>query len=127
MLQNAKVFASFSVNDIARAKEFYGDMLGLEVKETKEGLELHFAGGSHAFVYAKPDHVPATYTVLNFMVPDIDHVVDELAAKDVQFEHYDQEHMKTDEKGISRGVGDYPSIAWFRDPFGNFLSVIEEK
>src|SRR5919106_1316742 len=124
MFKNTKAFSSFSVNDLQKAKEFYGNTLGLEVSETPEGLELHIAGGNNVFVYPKPNHTPATFTILNFRVNNIDEAVDQLTKAGIRFEHYEGE-MKTDSKGIFRGEG--PKIAWFKDPAGNFLSVLEDK
>ena len=121
MLETNKAFSSFSVNDLQKAKQFYGQTLGLKVKESPEGLELN-AGQQSIFVYPKPNHKPATFTVLNFQVKDIDAAVDELRQKGVSFEHYEGE-MKTDKKGIHREGG--PTIAWFKDPAGNILSVLE--
>ena len=125
MFEQTKAFFSFSVNDLAAAKGFYGKTLGLNVDESPEGLVLHVAGSSDAFVYPKPDHQPATFTILNFPVDDMDAAVDELTRRGVTFEQYDSEHMKTDEKGIARGNGHGPTIAWFKDPAGNFLSVLK--
>ncbi len=122
MFKNTKAFGSFSVNDLQKAKEFYGRTLGLEVSESPEGLELHIAGGNSVFVYPKPDHTAATFTILNFPVNNIDDAVDQLTKLGVRFEKYEGE-MKTDEKGIFRGEG--PEIAWFKDPAGNFLSVLK--
>ena len=124
MFKNTKAFSSFSVNDLQKAKEFYGNTLGLEVSETPEGLELHIAGGNNVFVYPKPNHTPATFTILNFRVNNIDEAVDQLTRAGIRFEHYEGE-MKTDSKGVFRGDG--PNIAWFKDPAGNFLSVLEDK
>jgi catechol 2,3-dioxygenase-like lactoylglutathione lyase family enzyme len=124
MFKNTKAFSSFSVNDLQKAKEFYGRTLGLDVDETPEGLELHIAGGNNVFVYPKPNHTPATFTILNFRVNNIDEAVDQLTKAGIRFEHYEGE-MKTDSKGIFRGEG--PKIAWFKDPAGNFLSVLEDK
>jgi len=121
MLETNKAFSSFSVNDLEKAKQFYGQTLGLKVKESPEGLELN-AGQQSVFVYPKPDHKPATFTVLNFQVNNIDAVVDDLKQKGVNFEHYEGE-IKTDAKGIHRDNG--PTIAWFKDPAGNILSVVE--
>src|SRR2546423_13901741 len=121
MLETNKAFSSFSVNDLHKAKQFYGDTLGVKVKESPEGLELH-PGQQSIFIYPKPNHKPATFTVLNFQVNDIDATVDELKRKGVSFERYEGE-MKTDEKGIHRDGG--PTIAWFKDPAGNILSVLE--
>ena len=123
MLGNTKPFSSFSVDDLQKAKEFYGETLGLEVKSEAEGLELHFPG-NHIFIYPKENHVPATFTILNFPVSNIESAVDELSRRGVRFEKYEEGELKTDQKGIFRGDG--PTIAWFKDPAGNFLSVIEE-
>ena len=121
MLETNKAFSSFSVDDLAKAKQFYGQTLGLKVKESPEGLELH-PGQQNIFVYPKPNHEPATFTVLNFQVNNIDAAVDDLKQKGVNFEHYEGE-IKTDAKGIHRDNG--PTIAWFKDPAGNILSVVE--
>ena len=121
MLETNKAFSSFSVNDLQKAKQFYGQTLGLKVKESPQGLELN-AGQQSIFVYPKPNHEPATFTVLNFQVNNIDAVVDDLKQKGVNFEHYEGE-IKTDAKGIHRDNG--PTIAWFKDPAGNILSVLE--
>lgn len=123
MIQTDKAFSSFSVNDLQKAKDFYAQTLGLKVQESKEGLELH-PGENDVFIYPKPNHSPATFTVLNFLVDDIEQTVDELSGKGVKFEHYDGE-IKTDEKGIHRNGG--PTIAWFKDPAGNILSVVEKQ
>ena len=123
MFKNANAFSSFSANDLKAAQKFYSETLGLEVDESKEGLEVHLSGGGNVFIYPKPNHSAASFTVLNFLVPDIDEVVDKLKQRGVQFEHYEGE-IKTDEKGIHRGE---PTIAWFKDPAGNILSVIEER
>ena len=125
MLKDSKAFSSFSVNDIQKAKEFYG-RLGLDVSEEREGLALHLTGGGQMFLYPKPNHEPATFTVLNFPVENIDQAVDQLSKLSVRFEHYEGE-MKTDEKGIFRGAAQDkgPNIAWFKDPAGNILSVLE--
>ena|ERR1051325_149080 len=125
MLQDSKAFASFSVDDLQRAKQFYGETLGLPVKETPEGLSLELAGGTHVFIYPKPNHEPATFTVLNFPVDGIDAVVAELKKRGVRFETYDTPQLKTDEQGIARSDGRGPTIAWFKDPAGNVLSVVE--
>jgi catechol 2,3-dioxygenase-like lactoylglutathione lyase family enzyme len=128
MLAQAEAFSGFAVPDIAATQRFYGDTLGLDVETTDEQeglLVLHLAGGRDTFIYLKPDHVPATFTILNFRVDDIDAVVDELAGRGVVFERYeDWEH---DEKGIMRGraSGRGPDIAWFTDPAGNILSVLQ--
>jgi catechol 2,3-dioxygenase-like lactoylglutathione lyase family enzyme len=125
MFKNTKAFSGFSVDDLRKAKVFYSQTLGLEVSEMPEGLELRIANGAGIFVYPKPNHTPATFTILNFPVDDIDQAVNELAKRGVRFEHYDQGDLKTDEKGIARGPG--PNIAWFKDPAGNILSVLQER
>ena len=122
MLGNAKAFSSFSVDDLQRAKDFYARILGLPVTESPEGLDLQLAGGMHVFLYPKGDHQPATFTVLNFDVDHVDAAVSELTGRGVRFEHYDMPGIKTDDKGIARGNG--PTIAWFKDPAGNILSVV---
>lgn len=125
MLKDSKVFSSFSVNDIPKAKTFYQDTLGLNVKQDQMGmLELHFSDGNLVMIYPKPNHTPASFTVLNFRVDDVEATVDDLVSRGVQFEHYDFEQLKTDEKGISRNNGG-PTIAWFTDPAGNIISVVE--
>jgi catechol 2,3-dioxygenase-like lactoylglutathione lyase family enzyme len=125
MFKNTKAFSGFAVNDLAAAKTFYSETLGLEVEEGGQGLRLKIAGGNATFVYSKPDHVPATYTILNFPVDDIDRAVDQLTAAGVKFEHYGK---LTDARGIARGAttGGGPDIAWFKDPAGNILSVLQE-
>ncbi len=125
MLKDSKAFSGFSVNDLAAAKDFYGQTLGLDVAESPMGLTLNIPGGNGTFVYQKDDHTPASYTILNFPVNDIDAAVDELKAKGVTFEQYPG---MTDEKGIARGIAAQrgPDIAWFKDPAGNFLSVLHE-
>jgi catechol 2,3-dioxygenase-like lactoylglutathione lyase family enzyme len=125
MFKNTKAFSGFSVNDIAEAKAFYGNTLGLEVTEEYGILNLHIADDTNVLVYPKPNHTPATFTILNFPVDDIEQAVDELKRRGVQFEHYNEPEFKTDEKGISRGGG--PLIAWFKDPAGNILSVLEDR
>jgi catechol 2,3-dioxygenase-like lactoylglutathione lyase family enzyme len=123
MFKDTKAFSGFAVDDIPAAKEFYGQTLGLPVSESNDMLELSLAGGTTVLVYPKPDHVPATFTILNFPVDDVDRAVDELSRRGVAFERYDEPGLKTDDKGINRGEG--PTIAWFRDPAGNILSVLE--
>jgi catechol 2,3-dioxygenase-like lactoylglutathione lyase family enzyme len=126
MFKHTKAFSSFSVDDLQKAKQFYQQTLGLEVVENAMGiLELHIEGGNPAIIYPKPNHEPATFTILNFPVADVEKTVDELIAKGVIFEQYDFGHIKTDEKGIMRGNGQGPDIAWFKDPAGNILSVIK--
>jgi catechol 2,3-dioxygenase-like lactoylglutathione lyase family enzyme len=128
MFKDTHAFSTFSVNDLQKAQEFYGQTLGLEISETKEGLGLKIAGGGRVFVYPKPNHEPATFTILNFPVANVDQAVDQLTQLGVRFEQYEGE-MKTDEKGIFRGAdrNQGPNIAWFKDPAGNILSVLEEK
>jgi len=123
MFKDTKAFSGFSVDDIPKAKEFYSGTLGLEVTEENGMLTLHIAGDTPILVYPKDNHSPATFTILNFPVDDVDRAVDELTAAGVRFEHYDLEGLKTDEHGIARGEG--PDIAWFKDPAGNILSVLD--
>jgi catechol 2,3-dioxygenase-like lactoylglutathione lyase family enzyme len=121
MFTDTKAFSGFAVPDLEQAKRYYGDTLGLRVSEDHGLLTLHIAGEWNIVVYPKPDHVPAVYTILNFPVDDVEATVDALAGRGVQFERY--EGFDQDEKGILRGEG--PPIAWFRDPAGNILSVIQ--
>lgn len=124
MFENTKAFSGFSVDDVSEARKFYGETLGLRVSEEGEPmsmLQLHVAGATDVLVYPKTDHAPASFTVLNFPVEDIEEVVDELTGRGVSFERYDG--AEQDEKGIHRGEG--PLIAWFKDPAGNVLSVIQ--
>jgi len=121
MFRHTGGFSTFSVDDVPRAKQFYGGSLGLSVADEMDGLRLDLGDGVQVFVYPKADHVPATFTVLNFVVEDIDVAVAELGAVGVEFEQYEGE-LQTDEKGVFRGDG--PAIAWFKDPAGNILSVI---
>jgi catechol 2,3-dioxygenase-like lactoylglutathione lyase family enzyme len=125
MFANAKAYSGFAVDDLQKAREFYGETLGVKtsVLDEENGLiSLDLAGDRTTLVYLKPDYTPATYTILNFPVDDIDKAVDELAARGVRFERYDG--FEQDEKGIARGPG--PDIAWFKDPAGNILSVLQE-
>ena len=124
MFRNNQAFSGFSVDDIPTAKAFYGETLGLDVSEVSDMLALKIANGSTVLVYPKPNHIPATYTVLNFPVANVEQAVDELTRAGVRFEHYDMPDLKTDEKGIASG-GEGPKIAWFKDPAGNILSVLE--
>ena len=124
VLKNTKAFSSFSVNDLEKAREFYGQTLGLEVSESEEGLSLHLKGDNEIFIYPKPDHTPATFTILNFAVDDVDQTVDDLTQLGVHFQIYNEGELKTDDKGVFRGK---PKIAWFKDPAGNFLSILEMK
>ncbi len=123
MLENSKAFSGFAVDDIGKAKQFYGETLGVGVSEDGELLRLHLGGGTQVIVYPKPDYAPATYTMLNFPVDDIAKAVDELVARGVVFERYPG--IDADERGISR-LGGGPAIAWFKDPAGNILSVLQE-
>lgn len=123
MFQNSRAFSGFAVDDIEAAKRFYGQTLGLPVSEANGLLTLHLAGERDTLVYPKPDHSPASYTILNFPVEDIDAAVDELTGRGVSFQRY--EGLEQDAKGISRGGGPY--IAWFTDPAGNILSVLQER
>lgn len=125
MLKESKAFSSFSVNDISKAKDFYGETLGLEVSESNSLLSLHLGGDDTVLIYPKPNHAPATFTVLNFPVSDVPKAVDELTKRGVRFEIYNEPNLKTDEKGICRNGGG-PTIAWFKDPAGNILSVLEK-
>jgi predicted enzyme related to lactoylglutathione lyase len=123
MFESTKAFSGFAVDDLGRAREFYGETLGIRTSEPQPGLlTLHLAGDRDTIVYEKPDFAPATYTVLNFPVEDIDAAVDGLITNGVKLETYDG--FDQDERGISRGEG--PLIAWFKDPAGNILAVLEE-
>jgi len=124
MLRDSKAFSGFSAEDIPKAKKFYAETLGLDVTESNGLLTLRLAGENNVLIYPKPNHIPATFTVLNFPVKDVDLAVDELTKRGVRFEKYDLPDLKTDKKGIMRGNG--PIIAWFKDPAGNILSVIKE-
>ncbi len=124
MLQDSKAFSGFSVNDIQQAKQFYGRTLGLKISESHGLLHLHLAGGTTVLVYPKPNHTPATFTILNFPVDNVDEAVDQLTQRGVRFEVYDEAGLKTDARGVFRGDG--PVIAWFKDPAGNILSVLED-
>ena len=123
MFENTKAFSGFSVNDLEAAKKFYGEVLGLKTSEQYGLLTLHLAGGRDTLVYPKPDHTPATYTILNFQVDEIDAAVDELISRGVELEKYDG--LGQDDKGINRAGGPY--IAWFKDPAGNILAVLQER
>jgi catechol 2,3-dioxygenase-like lactoylglutathione lyase family enzyme len=123
MFTNTKAFSGFAVDDLPKARRFYGETLGLETSEEHGLLTLHLAGDRDTLVYPKADHTPADYTILNFPVDDIESAVDALSARGVSFERY--EGFDQDEKGIFRGEG--PLIAWFKDPAGNVLSVLQEQ
>lgn len=128
MLKATAAFSGFSVNDLAKTKTFYAQTLGIQVDDEKDmGLKLHLPGGGEVFAYLKEDHQPATFTILNFVVDNIDEAMEELADQGVQFERY--ESMPQDEKGIFRGLsnGMGPDIAWFKDPADNILSILQEK
>ena len=126
MFRDTKAFSGFAVKDLAEAKRFYGETLGLEVTDEPMGLlGLHLGSGATVLIYPKDDHVPATYTILNFPVADVDEAVDKLIAAGVEMEHYDSPGIKTDQKGIARDSRG-PTIAWFTDPSGNILSVLDE-
>ncbi|MDI9914157.1 VOC family protein [Rhodococcus sp. IEGM 1379] len=123
MLGATKAISGFSVDDIAAAKKFYSETLGLKVTDEEMGIiRLHLAGGTEILVYPKPNHEPATYTILNFLVDDIDGAVDKLTARGVEFSKYDG--FPQEENGVMRGNG--PDIAWFTDPAGNVISVLKE-
>jgi len=124
MLANSKAFSGFSVNDVSDALKFYEATLGLRVSEDNGMLTLHIAGGRDILVYPKDDHTPASFTILNFPVDNVESAVDELTRRGVRFERYPGMDADMDEKGIFRGGG--PLIAWFTDPAGNVLSVIED-
>ncbi|MFE2744546.1 VOC family protein [Streptomyces scopuliridis] len=123
MFGNSRAFSGFAVNDIEKARQFYGETLGLKVEEEHGLLRLRLAGGVAVLVYPKPDHTPASFTILNFPVDDIDAAVDELGRRGVTFERYPG--MEADDKGVFRGGGPY--IAWFTDPAGNILSVLQDR
>lgn len=123
MFKDTKAFSGFSVNDVQKAKEFYSQTLGLDVSEANGLLELHIAGGTNILIYPKENHTPATFTILNFPVANVEQAVDELTQRGVQFESYNEGDLVTDDKGIFHGGG--PKIAWFKDPAGNILSVLE--
>lgn len=126
MLKAKTAFSGFAVDDLAKAKKFYTEILGVKADDEGLGVRLHLPGGGTVFAYPKSNHQPATFTILNFAVENIDGAVDELTSRGVQFEHYEN-GPKTDKKGIMRGkernMG--PDIAWFKDPAGNILSVLE--
>ena len=123
MLADSKAFSGFAVDDLEKAQEFYAETLGLKTSRPEEDLlTLHLADGRDTLIYRKPDFTPATYTILNFEVDDIDAAVDELRSKGVEMERY--EGFDQDEKGIGRSDGESPDIAWFKDPAGNILSVL---
>lgn len=122
MFKDTKAFSGFAVNEVPRAKQFYGETLGLNVSEENGMLQLHLGSGATVLVYPKEDHTPAGFTILNFPVENIEQAVEQLRQAGVELEHYEGD-LETDDKGIHRGEG--PNIAWFRDPAGNILSVLE--
>ena len=122
MFEHTRAYSGFAVDDIQKAKQFYGETLGIRVSEQNGMLTLHLAGDRDTLVYPKEDHTPATFTILNFPVEDVDRAVEELTARGVRFERY--QGFDQYEKGVFRGGG--PLIAWFKDPAGNILSVIEQ-
>jgi len=124
MFEHTKAFSGYSVDDLPRATQFYGETLGVRVSEQDGLLFLHIAGDRDTLIYPKSDHKPASFTVLNFPVDDVEAAVDALTERGVRFERYEGTELETDEKGIFRGGG--PLIAWFKDPAGNVLSVIQE-
>ncbi|AMP97154.1 glyoxalase [Pedobacter cryoconitis] len=123
MFKDVKAFSGFSVKEISEAMKFYGEILGLEISQTMGQLVLHIASGGTVFVYAKPNHVPATFTVLNFPVQNLQEAMNELHKKGVEFIIYKEKDFETDDQGVFHGGG--PKIAWFKDPSGNILSVLE--
>lgn len=129
MLKAQAAFSGFSVNDLAKAKQFYTEVLGLELENEEMGLQVKLPNGGSLFIYPKEDHQPATFTILNFVVEDIDQAVDELTQQSVSFERYDNMSGQQDDKGIARGLSanQGPDIAWFKDPAGNILSVLQDK
>jgi predicted enzyme related to lactoylglutathione lyase len=128
-LEGNKAFSGFSVNDLTKAKEFYGETLGLNIyndKRMPDLLNLEINKGNIILIYPKPNHVPATFTILNFPVKNVEQTVDELTERGVKFIVYNYEEFKTNEKGILKSDGNGPTIAWFNDPAGNILSIIEQ-
>lgn len=130
MFKNTKAFSGFSVDNLEKARAFYGETLGVDVREEGDmGLTLNLSGDTTVFVYPKKSHQPATFTILNFKIEDIDATIDALKEKGIQFEHYGNKDLPQDEKGVLRGLsaGMGPDIAWFKDPAGNILAVLQEK
>lgn len=124
MLKNTKTFSGFAVRDIEKTREFYGDTLGLDITKTAYGLDMYVGDGRTIFIYEEASQEPGSYTMLYFVVSNVEHTVDELTKRGVKFEVYNTADIKTDNKGIMRSMG--PMIAWFKDPSGNFLAVTEE-
>ena len=129
MLKAQAAFSGFSVNDLAKAKQFYTQTLGLKLKDEEMGLQLELPGGGAVFIYDKKDHQPASFTILNFVVENIDSAVSELERQGVSFEHYEGMPFQQDKKGVARGLAanQGPDIAWFIDPSGNILAVLQDK
>lgn len=129
MFSPKAAFSGFSVNDLDKAKQFYAETLGLKLADETMGLNFDLPGGGGIFIYPKDDHQPATFTILNFVVDDIDKAVDELTSSGASFERYDNMPGDQDEKGIMRGLAakQGPDIAWFKDPAGNILAVLQDK
>lgn len=127
MFKNSIAFTSFSVDDMNKAKKFYGETLGLELKEMPEGLQLQLAGGGRVFIYKSDDYHAPEHTVLNFIVDNIEQTISDLEQRGVRMEHYDLPGIKTDKKGIFRGPSGPRAIAWFKDPADHILSVLQEK
>lgn len=127
MFKNTRAFSSFSTDDLKAAKKFYGQTLGLDVKETPEGLELRLGGGTTVFVYPSDDYTAPEHTVLNFVVDDIERAIEGLAERGIRMEQYDMPGIKTDAKGIFRGTMGPKAIAWFKDPADHVLSVLQER
>jgi catechol 2,3-dioxygenase-like lactoylglutathione lyase family enzyme len=125
MFKDTKVFSGFSVDDLQKAKHFYGQILGLDVSESNGLLELHITGGTTILIYPKTNHIPATFTILNFPVDNLEQTMDKLTKIGVHFEIYREGNVNTDEKGVCISEGG-PKIAWFKDPAGNILSVLEK-
>ena len=123
MFADTTAFSGFAVDDLEKARAFYADTRGIRTSVDNDLLTLHLAGDRDTMIYLKPDFVPATYTILNFEVDDIDAAVDELSSRDVEFERYEG-FVEQDEKGIARSDDEAPDIAWFTDPAGNILSVL---
>lgn len=129
MFEDSRAFSGISVDDLDAARQFYGGTLGFAVEDVMGSLSVTLPGGASLFVYAKDDHAPATFTVLNFPVPDIDAAVDALRAAGVETKIYDDDELPTDERGVARGraEGWGPDIAWFKDPAGNVLAVLDDR
>lgn len=127
MFRKTPAFSSFSVDDLGKAKQFYGQKLDLEVVEIPEGLELHLSGGTRVFIYESDDYHAPEHTVLNFVVDDIDAAIGELEQRGIRMEHYDMPGIKTDERGVFRGPPGPKAIAWFKDPADHILSIMQER